>query len=270
MGLRAEELRERAAAWAREDDDVLAGLVYGSVADGTANADSDLDLIVVARPGRRAALWQRREQIGAALLGGPAAWSHELPWQRPYRYQAYDPHLTAVDMTIDEERVAPWPALAKGFIVLADKGDVAASLRAELADWHQPEFDAAAFNGNTWAWLNYLHGRLGHGETWIVRYGVADTLQHRVIPLLGAAGHSAHRQLAAADLDRVQRAAPASAEPIELRRSLLATAQAYAWALDRWSERTGQPRPEHPLAAAILDKLAGNDARRARDEGSSQ
>ncbi len=58
--------------------------------------------------------------------------------------------------------------------------------------------------------------------------------------------------------------------PAELRRSLLATAQAYAWALGRWAERTGQTRPEHPLAAAILDKLAGRDAGWSGDEGPSQ
>jgi hypothetical protein len=61
----------------------------------------------------------------------------------------------------------------------------------------------------------------------------------------------------AADIDRVHRAAPASAEPAELRRSLLATAELYAWALDRWSQRTGQPVPRSPLTPAVMDKLRG-------------
>jgi hypothetical protein len=48
------------------------------------------------------------------------------------------------------------------------------------------------------------------------------------LPLLGTAGHSAHHSLEAADIDRIHRAAPASAEPAELRRSLRATAELYA------------------------------------------
>jgi len=59
----------------------------------------------------------------------------------------------------------------------------------------------------------------------------------------------------AADIDRVHGAAPCSAEPAELRRSLRATAELYAWALDRWSQRTGRPAPRNPLARAITDKL---------------
>jgi hypothetical protein len=77
-------------------------------------------------------------------------------------------------------------------------------------------------------WLNYLRGKLRHGETWMVRYGVMDTLNNRILPLLGTAGHSAHHSLSAADIDRIHRAAPASAEPAELRRSLRATAELYA------------------------------------------
>ena len=89
----------------------------------------------------------------------------------------------------------------------------------------------------------------------MVRYGVMDTLNNRVLPLLGTAGHSAHHGLDAADIERVHRAAPTSAETAELRRSLLATAELYAWALERWSQRTGQPVPRSPLTPAIMEKL---------------
>ena len=126
---------------------------------------------------------------------------------------------------------------------------------SDLATWEPPEFDAPAFDGGTWLWLNYLRGKLRHGGAWMVRYGVMDTLNNRVLPLLGTAGHSAHQSLDAADIDRVHRAAPTSAEPAELRRSLRATAELYAWALDRWSQRTGQPVPRSPLAPVIMDKL---------------
>jgi hypothetical protein len=255
MAIAAEGMAARADAWASADPAVRAAIVYGSVAQGTASEDSDLDLIVVAEPGERDGLWDQRKQISALLLGQQAVWFQEPRWQRPYRYQAYDEHLSELDLTFDEEHVAPWAALAKGFRAIVDKADVAARLRSDLANWRPPEFDAAALDGGTWAWLNYLHGKLRHGEVWMVRYGVMDTLHNRVVPLLGSAGHSVHGELGDAEVARLQDAAAASAEPAELRRSLLATAELYSLALDRWAERTGRPRPRNPLGDAIMARL---------------
>lgn len=251
----AEQMAVRAAEWARSDAAVRAAVVYGSVAQGTANDESDLDLIVVAEPGQRDGLWDRREQISTLLHGHPAIRAQEPRWQRPYRYQTWDEHLVELDLTLDEERVAPWAALAAGWYAIVDKAGVGARLRSDLASWQPAEFDAPAFDDGTWAWLNYLRGKLRHGEAWLVRYGVMDTLTNRVVPLLGSARHSAHRDLDPADLERIQRAAPASSDPAELRRSLRATAELYSWALDRWSQRTGRPRPQSPLAPAVLDRL---------------
>src|SRR5215467_2307407 len=101
MTVPAEQMAARAQAWAESDPSVRAAVVFGSLAHGTAGAHSDLDLIVVAEPGQRDALWDRREQIGALLLGGPAAWSQEPAWQRPYRYQAWDTSLAEVDLAFD-------------------------------------------------------------------------------------------------------------------------------------------------------------------------
>lgn len=257
MAVPAEEMAARAATWAGSDDTVRAAVVYGSLAQGTAHEESDLDLIVVAEPGRRDELWDRREQISALLHGRQPVWSQEPLWQRDYRYQSWDEHLAELDLTLDEERATPWAALTRGFHAIVDKAGVEARLRLDLASWQPHEFDAPAFDGGTWVWLNYLHGKLRHGETWMVRYGVMDTLNNRVLPLLGAAGHSALHDLDTADADLIQRAAPTSAEPAELRRSLRATADLYAWALDRWSERTGLRRPRNPLALAIQDRLGG-------------
>jgi predicted nucleotidyltransferase len=216
MAIPAELMAERAAAWAESDAAVRAMIVYGSLAQGTADEDSDLDVIIVAEPGQRLTLWDRREQISDLIHGGhDALWHQEPLWQRAYRYQSWDQKLNELDLT--------------------------------------------AFDGGTWLWLNYLRGKLRHGEVWMVRYGVMDTLNNRVLPLLGTAGHAAHHGLDAADIDRVHRAAPSSAEPAELRRSLRATAELYAWALDRWSRRTGQPAPRNPLTSAITDKLHVED-----------
>ena len=252
-------MAERAAAWAESDAAVRAMIVYGSLAQGTADEDSDLDVVIVAEPGQRDALWDRREQISDLVHGHHALWHQEPQWQRPYRYQSWDEKLDQLDLTLDEEYASPWAALTLGFLPFVDKAAVAARLRSDLATWKPPEFDAPAFDGGTWLWLNYLRGRLRRGEAWIVRYGVMDTLNNRVLPLLGTAGQTAHHSLDAADIDRVHHAAPTSAQPAELRRSLRATAQLYAWALDRWALRTGQPVPRNPLTPAITDKLQARD-----------
>jgi hypothetical protein len=56
-------------------------------------------------------------------------------------------------------------------------------------------------------------------------------------------------------IDQLNRAAPVSGDIDELRRSLLATAELYDWALGRWAQRTGQPNPRSALAGAILARL---------------
>lgn len=249
----------RAVAWAETESAVRAAVVYGSVAQGTANERSDLDLIVVAEPGQRDALWDRRAEIGAALLSHEVAWSQEPHWQRPYRYQSWDENLVELDLTLDEEYASPRAALTKGFAAIVDKADVADRLRDDLADWRPTEFDAPALDAGTWNWLNYLHGKLRHGEAWFVRYGVMDTLNNRVVPLLGGAGYSAHRDMDPADVARLHEATPSSADPAELRRSLRATAELYSLGLDRWSRRTGRPRPRSPLAPTILARLRASD-----------
>jgi hypothetical protein len=127
----------------------------------------------------------------------------------------------AIPAELMAERAAAWAksdAAVRAMIVYGslaqgsaeDKAGVAARLRSDLASWEPP-------------------------------------------------GRAAHHGLDAADIDRVHRAAPASADPAELRRSLRATAELYAWALDRWSRRTGQPVPRNPLTPAITDKLHVDD-----------
>jgi predicted nucleotidyltransferase len=53
MAIPAERMAERAAAWAESDAAARAVIVYGSLAQGTADDDSDLDVIIVAEPGQR-------------------------------------------------------------------------------------------------------------------------------------------------------------------------------------------------------------------------
>jgi hypothetical protein len=56
-------------------------------------------------------------------------------------------------------------------------------------------------------------------------------------------------------LARLHQAAPKSDQPDELKRSLLATAELYDWALSEWAQRTGRENPRSPIAPEVLEKL---------------
>jgi hypothetical protein len=250
----AERMAERAGVWASAEDGVRAAIVYGSVAQGTADEESDLDLILVTEPGLREPLWDRRDEFAQFVLEGPVRWSQEPSWQRSFRYKGWG-ERGELDLSLDEGYAAPWPALKRGFRAVCDKADVAARLTADLGALKPPEFDAPLFDGNTWVWLGYLRGKLRRGETWFVRYGVMDTLGNRVVPLLGSASHSVLAELGEDVLARLHEAAPKSEHPDELKRSLLATAELYDWALGQWALRTGRENPRSPIASEVLDKL---------------
>ncbi|RNI18358.1 nucleotidyltransferase domain-containing protein [Flexivirga caeni] len=266
MTTTAREFADRATAWAADQPSVRAVVVFGSVAQGVDNDFSDLDLILVAEPGRRAELWDARAAIAAAVMGTAPAYVQEPSWQGDFRYQVWDDELHELDLTIAEESVGVFGGIARGFVVLLDRANVEEQLTQAVASWSPPEFDAAALDSFTWPWLLGLQARLRHGERFAVRAGVVDTLMGRVVPMLGGEWHSAETQLSAADMERVHDALPQSAEVAELSRSLRETALVYDWALDRWAERTGNDRPSSPLAALAHARLADPAAAIPSDE----
>jgi hypothetical protein len=226
------------------------------VAQGKDNRYSDIDLIMVAREGGRDALWEARDEIAARILGGEPAWSYELPWQRPYRFQAFRPDLLMADLTFDEGSVTAWQGLRKDVAIVIDRDGVAERMNADLRHLQLSSFDAPAFDQVVWPWLLWLEGRIRHGACWYVRSAIHELLNGRVIPLLVAAPYHAEQDLPADDMAALTSAAPRSSEPRELRRALADSVELYSHALDRWAERTGSERPRHPLAPAIRDRIA--------------
>jgi nucleotidyltransferase-like protein len=255
----ARRSRDRALAWADGEADVRAVVIFGSVATGRDDELSDLDLILVAEPGRRDELWRRRTRIAEAVLAAPVVSTQEPTWQAEFRFQAATADLAALDLTIAESTVDVFAGLTRGYTVLIDRGGVGARLAEAVAGWHPAVLDAAAMDPGTWSWFRYLHGRIRKGERFAVRAGLHDTLMFRVIPLLGAQWHCADSELTEPERRRIHAAMPRSSDDAELARALRDTAALYEWALDRWTERTGRPRPTHPLAPAIRARLAGAD-----------
>jgi len=263
----ARECSQRAADWAAGDPLVRAAIVFGSVANGLDDEYSDLDLILVAEDRAGEDIWQRRTDIAQSVLGTEVVAAQEPRWQGEWRFQAWTAQALQLDLTVVEGVPTVFGGLAKGFVAVYDREGIGERLLAACESWHVPHHDATMLDVGTWAWLRYLHGRLRRGELFAVRAGLFDTLMYRVVPMLGSQWHSAHTELSDDDLQRIHAAAPTSAEPDELARSLHATACTYDWALDRWSENTGRERPRHVLSALTLDRLQPPDPCRPGDGG---
>lgn len=253
-----EEVSSRVRDWATDDPLVSAVILYGSAARGQDDDRSDLDLLIVAEPGRREELWQSRHVTTERILGTAPAWTQEPSWQREFRFQAWRTDLTAVDLTYDEGTAHPWLGLASGFIALVDKRAITQTLRARLATWSPPEHDAESVNGTTWMWLRYLSGCLRHGHTWMVRCGLTTLADQRVAPLYGAGGQTVDTRIDDETRHLFDDALPTSSEPAELARSVHAVGVLYDAGLDVWARRTGRERPTHPFAAAVLDQLGAD------------
>jgi hypothetical protein len=179
-----------------------------------------------------------------------------LPWQRPFRFQAFRDDLIMGDLTFDEGRAFVWEGLRKDVAVLLDRANVAARLKEDVSRLQTPQLDAATSDQLVWPWVLWLEGRIRHGAYWYARCAIHDLLNGRVIPLLVDAPYHAERQLDRRDIKALAAAAPRSSEPVELRRALQESIDLYDIALDRWAARTGNERPRHPLAPAIVQRIA--------------
>ena len=257
-----EQLVAAATGWGEQTTGVAAMVLYGSLAQGRGHPLSDVDLVIVAQPGRREALWSNRVDVASALLGRPVAWSHELPWQRPYRYQAWAADLTQVDLTFDEERIDPSPTLLHGYRVLVDKtgatGDLAADLD-QLTGKLTPQPDPGELDGSTWVWFLGIHGWLQNGRCWQAYTNLLHLIDTRIAPLL-ADGPSYKLEDAATieRVDQLYRVVPASPQRQDVDHALAAAVRLYDSAVESWTRGTGHAPPSSPLAPPIRRVLTGH------------
>jgi predicted nucleotidyltransferase len=257
MGVdRVREIVERAREWARQDERVLGAFVHGSAARGDVTPLSDVDLIVVARPGRRAEIWAERDQIGRILLGAPVVEAHEVPHQRPFRWQARTADLRMLDLALDEGAIDMWPGLVGDMTCLLDRGDLKRQRMSWVAGHEPPVYDVAGADDQTWALLSWLASALLHGRVLLVHRGITDLIGYRIVPVSGRPGYG----LGGADedaalIERLEDALPHSLHRAELARSLKQTAQLYSDLVADWATRTSATPPSSPLAPAVLDAL---------------
>lgn len=222
----------RATRWAAGDESVQAVVLYGSVHRQQVHPHSDFDLVIVSRRGRREQLWRAREEVAAALLGQPAAWSHELQWQGPYRFQAWTPSLAAVDLTFDEGDIEDHNVLAGGYAVLYGSVESTQKHLPAAADAKVGE----EMDGETWVWLLGPHGWLWQGRYWEVYSGLVQLIDARLRPLITTEATGV-----------LSAVVPAALEPAALLRALRATTDLY--------DRLRQSREPKPARMVLANQI---------------
>lgn len=246
----------RAREWVRQDERVLGAFVHGSAARGDLTPLSDVDLVVVAYPGRREEVWAERDRISRTLLGAAVVEAHEVPHQRPFRWQARTADLRMLDLALDEGAIEMWPGLAGDVKWLVDRGDLQQQRMNWVASYEPPVYDVPGADNQTWGILAWLAGALLHGRVLLVHRGITDVIGYRIVPVSGRSGYGLGSADEDADLvKRLEDALPHSLRRAELARALQQTARLYRDLVAEWSTRTGATAPSSPLAPAVLDAL---------------
>lgn len=255
---------EAARRWGESEPRVRAVLVKGSLGRGTADALSDVDLVIVSQLGQREGLWQDRKALAEAL-GPPLALFKEAPWHRPYLAIAVYEGPLKVDLFFEEGEVPPDQWLGEGFLTLLDRGGVESRLRERLAAFQPPSFraeDLAELDGQAWDWAWWLWVKLARGERWLVYVELAKFFETIVVPAYNAlageprAGYYAlDRRLSPSLIEELEAALPRRVTPRALHHSLLALVDLYARARARLRRR---------LTASLSDRLMRQVRRRIR------
>jgi predicted nucleotidyltransferase len=246
--------------WAERDRRVRALLLKGSLARGEADARSDVDFVIVARPGRLGELWADRRTI-AEGLGGWLGGFDEVAWQAPHTFIGFCDGPVKVDFFFQEGEPAADPWLRDGFRALFDPDGLADALRAALVAEPAPP-DLSDFDVHAWDWLWAAQLKLRRpGHEWLVYVELVKFVETMLVTGFGALGPEPWRgvlrldeRLAPDDRLTLLRALPAQPEEAELRRALRAALDGYRGLRLRLAAERGMPLADE-LAAQVLAVL---------------
>ena len=244
---RHEALIAAAAAWAEADDRVRALLLKGSLGRGEGDERSDLDLVIVTRPGRLGELWSERRTTAERLgrwLGG----FDEVPWQAPHTFIGfYDGPVKADFFYQDGEPHAdPW--LRDGFEALVDPDGLAEPLRERL-ERTDGSPDLSDFDAHGWDWWWWMDVKLSRGgHEWLVYIELVKFVETMLLAGYNALSSEPWRgssnveaRLPAAVRDELERALPTGPRAQELRRALDAALESYLALRRRLAAELGMP-----------------------------
>lgn len=214
---RVGQIVDRARAWAIRDERVRGALIHGSAARGETTPLSDVDLVVVAEAGQRDAIWAERAEISNDLLGADVVEAHEVPHQRPFRWQARSADLQMLDLALDQGHIEMWGGLASEVEFLVDRADLAQERLSWIETFEPPRYDTVGQDDDTWGILCGLAGALLHGRVWLVRWEITDLVGRRILPVTDQPGYAIGASSADGPLiEQIDAALPSSLDRAEV------------------------------------------------------
>jgi predicted nucleotidyltransferase len=257
---RHDALVSAATAWAQADERVGALLLKGSLARGETDERSDLDLLVVSRPGHLETLWADRRATAEGLgrwLGG----FDEVAWQAPHTFIGFYDGPVKVDFFYQEGEPIADPWLRDGFEAIVDPEELAVDLRERLAAEPRAP-DLADFDPHAWDWLWWMDVKLVRGgQEWLVYIELVKFVETMLLGGYNALspepwrGASTVEQRLPADVRSELRAAlPRAPDPDELRRALSAALESYLRLRERLAAERGMALAEE-LARQVHEIL---------------
>jgi len=248
------------ARWAERDRRVRALFLKGSLARGDADERSDVDFVVVARPGWLEELWAARHSIAEGLDGWLGGFD-EVAWQAPHTFIGFCDGPVKVDFFFQEAELAADPWLRDGFRALVDPDGLADRLRRALAV-EPPPPDLSEFDVHAWDWLWAMHLKLRRpGHVWLVYVEQVKFVETMLLAGFNALGPEPWRgvlqvdeRLSAAARVELASALPARPEDAELRRAVSAAVDCYLKLRPRLAAERGMPLADQ-LAQQVLEVL---------------
>ena len=194
---------ERAADYYRDDARVVGMILGGSLAHGTADSYSDIDLYVVARDGAFDAVFDERD-VAALTVGSPLFRFTVDPIPGGSRdYIVTYPGPVKLDLMYHRESEIVPAVKWDGCVVLKDlsgmMGDVLARSR-NLAPLAPIPEDLLVLDQRFWTLCWYVFGKIMRGERWEALDGIHTVRSDVLLPMLDLAArrpHEGYRRLEA-------------------------------------------------------------------------
>jgi len=161
MGPLASRIVDAGSAAAREDARIVGLTIGGSVASGTVDEFSDLDLVIVCRDEAHREILAGAREFAARLGPVLAAFTGEHVGEPRLLICLYGPPPFHVDLKF--VGLADLSARVEdGLVIWERDGEISAALTDTAAEWPQP--DAQWIEDRFWVWIHYGATKLGRGE----------------------------------------------------------------------------------------------------------
>jgi hypothetical protein len=224
----------------------------GSAARGSADAHSDLDLVLVCRDGDHDALMDERQALAASIGPLLVAFTGEHVGEPRLLIALYGPPLLHVDLKLVARRDAG-ERVEDGLLLHERDGAVRSAWATTPARWPQP--DPQWIEDRFWVWVHYGATKIARGELFECLDLLAMMRSAVLGPLLARNAGEPRPQ----GVRRIERIAPAAVERLAATvgdHSVSGCAAALAATVEIYLAAREADPPPHPRVAAERESRA--------------